>query len=80
VGGALDDVWADNDSQFLSCAKASKVWKLYGKDGLISPDRLPICGDVFTDGEVGFHLRSGKHFQSREDWNVYMSALKKKIF
>ncbi|MBE5732531.1 MAG: hypothetical protein E7353_05765 [Clostridiales bacterium] len=79
VGGALEDVWADNDSQFLSCVEASKVWKMYGKDGLICPDRLPVCGDVFTEGEVGFHLRAGTHYQSREDWNVYMSALKKKL-
>jgi sodium transport system ATP-binding protein len=50
VGGALEDVWADNDSQFLSCAEASKVWRLYGKDGMICPDRLPVCGDVFVDG------------------------------
>ena len=79
VGGALEDVWADNDSQFLSCVEASKVWRLYGKDGMICPDRLPVCGDVFVDGEVGFHLRAGTHYQSREDWNVYMSALKKKL-
>ncbi|MBO5224429.1 MAG: hypothetical protein J6C23_07955 [Clostridia bacterium] len=79
VGGAEQDVWADNDSQFLSCVAASKAWNLYGKDGFISPDRLPVCGDKFTDGDVGFFLRAGTHYHSREDWNTYMSAIKSKL-
>lgn len=77
VGAALEDVWANNDNQFLNCAAVSPVWSLYGKRGLICPDRMPLCGDVFTDGEVGFHYRSGTHFHSRDDWHVYMAAVKK---
>ncbi len=79
IGGAIEDVWADNDNQFLSCVAASKVWTLYGKDGLIAPDRLPVCGDAFTKGEVGFHLRKGKHFHSRNDWLIYMDAVKSRF-
>lgn len=77
VGGAIEDVWADNDNQFLNCVESSKAWELYGKTGLIAPDRMPICGDIFTDGCVGFHLREGKHYHSRTDWLIYMEALKK---
>ncbi len=77
VGGAIQDIWADNDNQFLSCAAASKVWELYGKKGLITPDRLPVCYDTLTDGEVGFHLRAGSHYHSRTDWLIYMDAVKK---
>ena len=76
VGGALEDVWADNDNQFLSCLAASSVWKLYGSEGIITPDKLPVCGDTLTTGDVGFHLRSGKHYHSRTDWLVYMAAVK----
>ena len=76
VGGAIEDVWADNDNQFLNCVASSKVWELYGK-GIVCEDRLPVVGDVFTDGDVGFHLRSGKHYHSRTDWLVYMDAVKK---
>ena len=79
IGGALEDVWADNDSQFLSCVAASKVWELYGKQGIISPDKLPECGDTLTEGDVGFHLRAGKHYHSRTDWLVYMDAVKKYV-
>jgi hypothetical protein len=75
VGGAELDVWADNDSQFLSLAAASAAWKLYGKQGLITPPSLPRVGECRTEGELGFHLRPGKHFFSRSDWLVYMGVL-----
>ena len=75
VGGAELDVWADNTSQFLSLAAASPVWELYGKAGLITPPTLPSVGERRTDGELGFHLRPGKHFFSRSDWLVYMDVL-----
>ena len=77
VGAALEDVWADTDNQFLSCVAASSVWGMYGSKGFITPDKMPECGDIFTDGDVGFHLRAGKHFHSRTDWLVYMDAVKK---
>ena len=77
VGAAVEDVWADTDNQFLSCVAASPVWSLYGSEGMVTPDKLPEVGDVFTDGDVGFHLRAGKHFHSRTDWLVYMEAVKK---
>ncbi len=77
VGGAIEDVWADNDNQFLTCVAASKAWELYQKVGLISPDRLPVCGDRFSGGDIEFHLRKGKHFLSRTDWLIYMDAVRK---
>ncbi len=79
VGGAIEDVWADNDNQFLTCVASSSAWELYGKTGFVSLDRLPVCGDIFIDGEVGFHLRTGKHYHSRDDWHVYMDAIKKRL-
>lgn len=77
IGGAQLDLWADNDSQFLSCVAASTAWELYGKQGIITPDKLPECGDTLTQGRLGFHLRAGKHYHSRTDWLIYMSAVKK---
>ena len=77
IGAAIEDLWADNDNQFLSCVAASKVWGLYGSEGIITPDKLPECGDTLTDGDVGFHLRAGTHYHSRTDWLIYMDAVKK---
>ena len=77
IGGAQEDVWADNEGQFLACIAASRVWKLYGKKGLIAPNHLLKNGESYIKGEVGFHLRNGKHYFSRTDWNIYMKAIKR---
>ncbi len=71
VGAAVEDVWADNDGQLLSCRLASYAWTLYGKDGFVDSG-----SDTSIDGEVGYHLREGTHFMSRYDWNVYMKKFK----
>ena len=76
IGAALEDVWADNDSQFLTALAASPAWELYGVNGFIAEDRLPQVGDNFTKGMVGFFLRKGAHFFSRDDWNIYIKVLK----
>lgn len=76
IGGAYEDFWADNEGQFLSAYLASPVWALYGKNGLVGANSLPKMGDMLLDGSVGFYLRSGKHFLSRYDWNVYMKKFK----
>ena len=77
IGAAIEDVWADNEGQFLACKAASAVWKLYGKKGLISPNRIPLNEESYTKGELGFYLRNGKHYLSRTDWNIYMKAVKR---
>lgn len=74
-GAAQEDIWADPESQFLSGIAASEAWKLLGMDGLIAPDRLPVPGDTFHQGQIGHHLRSGAHFHSRYDWNRYMDFM-----
>jgi hypothetical protein len=46
-----------------------------GEKGLVTPDRLPAVGDVLHEGKIGYHLRKGDHFLSREDWNYYFQFL-----
>ena len=75
VGSALEDEWAGPNHEYLSCASASKAWELLDKPGFVHPDRLPEAGDVFHEGNVGYHLRTGKHYLGREDWNRYMDFL-----
>ena len=43
--------------------------------GFLHPDRLPEAGDIFHEGSIGYHLRAGKHYLGREDWNRYMDFL-----
>ncbi len=77
IGGAELDIWADNDNQFLNCFAVTPVWKLYGKTGFVTPDCYPKTGDNLNEGNVGFHLRTGKHYHSRTDWLAYMDSVKK---
>lgn len=78
VGSAQEDIWAGPSHEYLSCVSASQAWKLLGKPGFVHPDRLPVPGDALNDGSVGYHLRLGKHYLSREDWNRYMDFLDQK--
>ncbi len=75
VASAAEDSWADPDSEYLSCVAASKAW---GDGGFISEDRLPKVGDVFRDGKIGYHLRSGCHYFSREDWIKFIEFFREK--
>lgn len=78
IGSAIEDSWADPYSQYLSCYAASAAWKNLGKTGLVGPDRAPVLGDNFDDGDICFHLRDYAHFFSRTDWIYYMNSIKKK--
>ena len=76
VSSAQDDLWADPISEFLSCVAASEVYEKLGLKGFIYPNRLPKAGDVFHKGNIGYHLRAGKHYLSREDWINFIKFLK----
>ncbi len=69
VSSAKEDLWADPDSEFLGCCAAGEAWEKMGLTGFVCEDRLPQSGDHFWNGNIGYHLRDGLHYQSREDWN-----------
>lgn len=68
VGSAKEDLWADPDSEMLACAAASEAFENQGLAGFMGKDRLPEADDIFFDGCIGYHMRKGTHFFSREDW------------
>jgi len=75
VGSAVLDRGADPKAEFLTTLHASKVWEMMGEKSLVCPDRMPVPGDLFTEGKVGYHLREYGHFLSREDWGAYIKFL-----
>ena len=79
VGSAVDDKGADPESEFLTTLHASAAWELLGRDGLITPDRMPKPGDRFGEGNIQYHLRAHGHFLSREDWGAYIKFLDEKF-
>ena len=79
VASAWEDKWADPASEMLSCVAATPAYEKFGLNGLVSEDRLPQIGDLWHDGNVGYHLRSGLHYFSREDWNKLIAFINQKM-
>lgn len=63
VGSASKDDTADPLSEQLSCLAASDAFE----KGFVY-NRVAEVGDEFYEGDIGYHLRAGTHYFSREDW------------
>ncbi|MBR5307420.1 MAG: hypothetical protein IKU43_01510 [Clostridia bacterium] len=73
VASALEDTWADPESEYLCCVAAGEYWKLYGKTGFVyNGERMANVTEVFHEGCIAYHMRSGVHYWSREDWNKFL--------
>lgn len=69
VASATKDLNADPKGEFLATQAASKVWNLYGMqgiDGIAMPQP-----DTPTGTNVSYHLRTGKHAILAQDWACY---------
>lgn len=71
VASASEDAWAGPPGEFQSCVLASPVWKLYGLKGL-GQTVFPAPDSPIQIGNIGYHLRSGKHNLTEYDWGCYM--------
>ncbi len=78
VASAVNDIWSDPKTEYLSSCAAGKVYEQLGKTGFVHPDRYPVPGDVLHDGCVGYHMRHGDHYFGREDWQQYFKFIKSK--
>ena len=65
IGSAAQDFWADPLSEQLACVAASPAFP----SGFTGADRPAKEGEAFLDGDVGYHLRRGRHYFSRADWH-----------
>lgn len=70
VASAVEDRWADPRGEFLSLVHAGPAYELLGKQPLPSDEHPPVGKPVQTD--VGYHIRSGKHDVTLEDWKNYL--------
>jgi hypothetical protein len=78
VASAFEDKWADPDSEMLSCVAASGAYEKQGLVGFVCDNRLPKTGDIYHEGNIGYHLRAGLHYFSREDWNKAIAFINSK--
>ena len=75
VASAEDDAWACPKNEFLSCTLAGEFYKKHGGVGFIHNGEMPECGKPIVGGDVGYHIRHGSHYQSREDWKYYIDFI-----
>ena len=72
IGNAVEDAYCDAASEFLALVAADKVCKHLGMKGFVYPDRLPVEGDKFHSGDIGYHLRPGVHAFLPDDWKMFL--------
>ncbi|MBP2367261.1 dienelactone hydrolase family protein [Pseudonocardia parietis] len=76
VGSATNDANADPEGEFLSYVAAAPVYELYGlgDTGLPSTNWKPATDTGFRGPAMSYHLRSGEHGLSAEDWDIYLNG------
>lgn len=71
VASGIEDTWADPQGQYLSAYHASKVYHLFGKNGLTSEDSPPL-DEAIIESNVGYHIRAGGHSVEMYDWQRFL--------
>ncbi len=74
VASARGDGWADPESEYLSCVLAAPYYEEHGLASKITP-KMPNIGRKIKNGYIGYHIRAGKHYFSREDWKYFLEYL-----
>lgn len=72
IGSATEDDWAGPYGEYCTARYASPVWKrVFGQNGFVSSG-FPRPDTPQQDGDISYHIRTGKHDLTVYDWNVYM--------
>lgn len=72
VASATVDYGADPKGEFLACIHAEPAYELYGLRG-VSEKLYPPYPPTLHDGQIGYHLRKGKHNLTVYDWTRFMN-------
>ena len=64
IGTAVEDLWSDPVSEQLACLAAAPAFA----GGMPDGEKRAEIGDTFFEGRIGYHMRRGSHYFSREDW------------
>lgn len=72
IASATEDGWADPEGEFLSAVHAGPVYQLFNLQGL-GTNTFPNPEQPIHSGQIGYHLRTGKHDLTPYDWNQFMN-------
>jgi hypothetical protein len=76
IASAEDDHWADPKGEFLAGLHANPVYELYGLTG-IPVLEMPEINSPVLSGNIGYHIRTGKHDITSYDWEQYIKFFNK---
>jgi hypothetical protein len=71
IASATEDSWSDPEGEFLAAVHAESVYRLFGLTGL-GTKIMPEPDHALNDGQIGYHIRTGKHDLTAFDWMCYM--------
>ena len=72
VASASKDAWADPEGEYLAAYHAGPVYRLFDLQGL-EESKIPEPQKPLHEGQVGYHLRDGKHNLTEYDWEQYLA-------
>jgi len=76
VTSSSQDYWADPEGQLLGLINACPAFALYGAKDFPTLDALEI--EKPFHGDVGYHIKSGKHNITPYDWKNFMDFAEKR--
>lgn len=71
VASANEDLWADPEGEYLSLYHSGSVYNLFELENFGS-GTMPEIDEPQTIGNMGYHIRSGRHDLTLFDWEKYM--------
>ena len=76
ISSAAKDSRACPKNEFKAAQLCGEIYNLYGKQGL--PDiKLPKAGSSFPAGDIGYHIKKGRHSCDLSDWQHFLPFMKK---
>ena len=71
VSSADEDLWADPRGEYSSLVEAAPVFQLLGKESITNP-AMPPLNSPRVKGVTGYHIRTGVHDVTNQDWDWFL--------